>query len=375
MILTIDNIKHNYGNTQFNYNTEISDGITGIFGCSGAGKTTLMNILCGIQKPNSGKLIFGNNIFFDDEKKINIPENKRNIGVVFQNNYLFPHLNVKQNLLYSTPYIKKKKKIIKFDILIDLLDIGHLLKSNPCQLSGGECQRVAIGRTLLSQPQLLLMDEPFSNLDKKRREEIISYLLQINYSFGIPILIISHDLEDLLKLTRNLMVVHNGEIQFSGNYQKIANTNYISDIAPYEYYLNIFELYYISYNEKEGLYYFSTDFELKNLFLKTQSCLFYNNLIPGKKVRFTISPDNIVLNSDIIKNVSTQNQIKGKVKKIINKKNSYFITMDCGIDLVAKVTKAAINKMNIKVGNIIYCMIKANAVEVVHIYDNRKNMN
>ena len=96
---------------------------------------------------------------------------------------------------------------------------------------------------------------------------------------------------------------------------------------------------------------------------------------PGKKVRFTISPDNIVLNSDIIKNVSTQNQIKGKVKKIINKKNSYFITMDCGIDLVAKVTKAAINKMNIKVGNIIYCMIKANAVEVVHIYDNRKNMN
>jgi molybdate transport system ATP-binding protein len=375
MILTIDNIKHNYGNTQFNYNTEIPDGITGIFGTSGAGKTTLMNILCGIQKPSSGKLIFRNNVFFDDKRKINIPENKRNIGVAFQNNYLFPHLNVKQNLLYSNPYIKKKKKMIDFDILIDLLDISHLLKNKPFQLSGGECQRVAIGRTLLSQPQLLLMDEPFSNLDKKRREEIISYLLQINHSFGLPIIIISHDLEDLIKLTRYLIVIHNGEVKFSGNYQNNANYNLMPDLIPREYYLNTFELYYTGYNENEGLYYFSSDFELKNVFLKTQSYLFNNKLIPGKKVRFTVSPDNLVLNTDITNNTSMQNRIKGKVKKITNQNNSYYVTVDCGIDLVAKVTKAAVNKMNIRVGNIIYCMIKANAVEVIHIYDSRKNMN
>ena len=375
MILTIDNIKYNYGNTQFKYNTEIPDGITGIFGNSGAGKTTLMKILCGIEKPKSGKLIFRKNVFFDDKRKINVPENKRNIGVVFQDNYLFPHLNIKQNLLYSTPYIKNKRKIIEFEVLINLLDIGHLLKKKPYQLSGGECQRVAIGRALLSQPQLFLMDEPFSNLDKKRREEIISYLLKINHRFGIPILIISHDLEDLLKLTRYLLVIHNGEIQFSGNYRKITNNSFISNILSNGYYLNTFELYYTGYNENEGLYYFSIDCKLKNLFLKTQSYLFNNNLIPGNKVRFTISPDNIVLNSNIGYNISTQNQIKGKVKKITSSNNSYFIIVDCGIDLAVKVTKAAINKMNIRIGNIIYCMIKANAIDVVHVYDNKRNMN
>ncbi len=368
MNLRIENIKHNFGAVHFHYNADISDSITGIFGFSGSGKTTLMNIIGGIETPKSGHIAFNNRVLFDRERKINLPENKRNIGIVFQDNYLFPHLNVQQNLLYSKPYVKDRKQVITFNTVVELLDIEPLLNKKPLQLSGGERQRVAIGRTLLSQPELLLMDEPFSNLDRNRRKQIISYLLKINNQFGIPLLIISHDLEDILKLTRSFLIINNGEVLAAGNYLDIADRGAAPDIISHKRYINILELYHTSYQEDENLNFFSTEKNLSKPLLKTNSNWFSNKQFQGRKVRLCIYPDDIALNGEPIENTSIQNQLKGIVSKIRYKDNSCFVTVDCGVDLVAEVTDSSVKKMQIEIGRPVYCLIKAKAIEVIHIF-------
>ncbi len=259
---------------------------------------------------------------------------------------------------------------MSFDTVLELLDIHHLLDKKPCQLSGGERQRVAIGRTLLSQPELLLFDEPFSNLDRDRRKQIISYLLKINHQFGIPLIIISHDLEDILKLTQSMLIINKGTVQAYGNYLDIADSGVANDIISHKRYINILELYHVTYNADEYINTFSTDKDFTMPLLKTNSSRFSNSQFRGKKVRLCIYPDDIALTCEPVKNISIQNQLKGTVRKISFKENSYFVTVNCGIDIVAEVTKSAIEKIGIQPGKSIYCLIKAKAIEIIYIYEN-----
>lgn len=367
MNLRLENIRHNYASTSFSFNGSIQNGMTGVFGYSGAGKTTLLNILCGIVVPKSGRISFNDKVFFDQKKKINLPVNKRNIGVVFQDNFLFPHLNIKRNLLYSDKYNKNKPMVVKYRDVIELLDLDNLLDKRPMELSGGERQRVSIGRALLSQPELLLLDEPFSNLDRKRRMQIISYLLMINEAFNIPMLIISHDLEDMLKLTQSLLVVKNGEIMASGKYLEIADSGLVPDIIEHKRFINIPEVYHSSIQVRESLNLFSFNEKLQDPMLKTNTQCFSSSL-KGKKVRLGIYPDDIALTDRPVPSISIQNQMKGRVTKIRTINNSFFVTLDCGMELVAEVTRSAVDQMNICPGKTVYCLIKAKAIEVVHVF-------
>jgi molybdate transport system ATP-binding protein len=350
---------------------EITNSITGVFGLSGSGKTTLMNIICGIETPKSGRLTFNDRVFFDKEKKIAVPANKRNIGVVFQEHYLFPHKTIKANLCYSKRYIKGKQEMISFDQVVDLLEIRPLLEKKPAQLSGGERQRVAIGRTLLSQPDLLLMDEPFSNLDRNKRKQIISSLLKINNQFGVPLLIISHDLEDILKLTRSLLIIDNGEVLASGEHLEIGDLGLAPSLVTPRRFLNIFELYHLLYSKEEELHEFSLS-KGTGPVLKTSSKWFKEGIEKDNKVRFCIYPENIALNNQRIKHTSVQNQIKGIVSHVRYTEKSCFVSVDCGIVLVAEITRASLKKLDIQVGEPIYCMIKAKAIEVLHIYSTKQ---
>jgi molybdate transport system ATP-binding protein len=225
MKLKIEDIHFSHGPEEFNYRAELTQQITGVFGYSGSGKTTLLNLVCGILTPSSGRLELNGKVYFDKALGINIPVQRRNFGVVFQENLLFPHLSVRKNLLYSRPSKAENHTGICFRELLELLDLGDLLRKKPHQLSGGECQRVAIGRSLLSQPELLLMDEPFANLDRSRRVEIICYLRQLTRELKIPLIIISHDLEDLLKLTNSLLVIQDGQIKDAGRFEDLAYTD------------------------------------------------------------------------------------------------------------------------------------------------------
>lgn len=368
MELNIDHISCTLGENSFSYHACLNDSITAVFGLSGSGKTTLLNLICGTLRPHTGRLVFNDRVFFDAHKRINLPENKRNVGVVFQENALFPHLSVKQNLLYSRPYIKKRRQRTAFDTVVELLDLAPLLARRPAQLSGGERQRAAIGRTLLAQPELLLMDEPFSNLDKKRRAQIISYLLKINQLFDIPLLIVSHDLEDILRLSRSFLIVDQGRVAASGSYPDIADSGLVPDLIGYRQYINLVDLWHTAWLADENINHFSLKAGTDLPVLRTNSQGFADSRYHGHKARLCIFPDDIALTAAPVSASSFQNQLPGTVTAVRHRENSCFVTIDCGLTLIAEITCASAARMKLQPGAPVWSLIKAKAIEVVHVF-------
>ena len=187
-------------------------GVTALYGPSGSGKTSIVNMLAGLVRPDEGHISCNGVCLFDSGKRIDLPPEKRRIGYVFQEGRLFPHLKVKTNLTYGMRLVPAKHRKIHPDQVVSLLGIGHLLERRPKNLSGGEKQRVAIGRALLVSPSLLLMDEPFASLDRERKEELLPYIAAISKEFATPILYVSHALPEIRELTDTVIFLENGRV-------------------------------------------------------------------------------------------------------------------------------------------------------------------
>ena len=292
----------------------------------------------------------------------------RNIGYVFQENHLFPHLSVKKNLLYSNPYIKDKAKYISFEDVVNLLDIAPLLNKNPRQLSGGERQRVAIGRALLSQPRLLLLDEPFSNVDCSKRKQIISYLLRINNHFQIPMVIISHHLEDILKLTRKIVIIEDGEATASGDVFNIIKNGEKPELIRPKKYQNTFTVAFKRYSKTENTY--NTLYNKKiDIKISNHSKLLNESIKLETRIQLSLRPIDIALSIEQHDGISIQNQLKGAVKQIIYNTEGIFCVVDCGFELFVEISQGIINSLYLHEGQEIYCQIKANDFDVVHVFD------
>lgn len=367
MNLVFQNVKHRLDKQTFAYDATIESHITGVFGPSGAGKTTFLNLIAGLQNPSSGEIRFNDDILYRKNPKREVRSYNRNIGVVFQSGCLFPHLNVEQNLLYSTKHNKTKRKFIDFETVVDILQLNNLLFKKPVKLSGGEKQRVAIGRALLSQPRLLLLDEPFSSLDHQKRKEIIRYLLKINHHYNLPMIIISHDLADILRLTKQMVIIKNGGIKSVGNYLDIAQSVLVRDIIKYNQFLNVFDAYYYSCQNCEQLCAF-TPLRSEGTRLMVNSGINKKLKGHGTKVRFCIRPDDIALSNHLLNGVSIQNQLNGVIVDIIHTPQSSFVKIDCGYSFISEVTQTAINKMDLKKGNKINVLIKSKAIETVTVF-------
>ncbi len=185
-------------------------GIVALFGPSGVGKTSVLNMVAGLLRPDSGRIVIGGDCLFDSAASIDKPVARRQCGYIFQEARLFPHMTVRANLLYGQRARGRSSTRpipYAFDAIVALLAIGHLLDRWPSSLSGGEAQRVAIGRALLSQPAFLLMDEPFSSLDEARRREIVAMIVHLHRETAIPILYVSHDREEIGWLTGEVVTL------------------------------------------------------------------------------------------------------------------------------------------------------------------------
>ncbi len=176
-----------------------------LFGPSGCGKTTIINMLAGNLKPCSGRIRLNNQWIFHSELNIDLPPEKRRFGYVFQEGRLFPHLSVKANLNYGRKLLSPQLRRIDFDQVVEMLGIEHLLNRRPSKLSGGEKQRVAIGRSLLMSPLLLLMDEPLASLDNQCKSEILPFIATITRELSIPVVYVSHAMEEIKYLTDNII--------------------------------------------------------------------------------------------------------------------------------------------------------------------------
>ena len=197
-------------------------GVTALFGRSGAGKTSIVNMVSGLLKPDQGRIEVDGHVLFDSAAGIDLPPWKRRIGYVFQEGRLFPHLTVRRNLLYGSRFTPATERYLTVDQVIGLLDLGALLKRRPQSLSGGEKQRVAVGRALLSNPRALLMDEPLASLDVLMKKEILPYIERLD-EMGIPILYVSHSLDEVSRLARNLVLVSKGRVAASGGVEQVLS--------------------------------------------------------------------------------------------------------------------------------------------------------
>ncbi len=197
-------------------------GVTGIIGPSGAGKSMLLHTIAGLQHPDEALITFGHQVLTDTSRRINLPPEKRRIAYVFQDALLFPHLTVAQNLDYSARR-RGGLSTVPRDNVIDLLGLEPLLARRPHHLSGGEAQRVSIGRALLSDPQLLLMDEPLSALDPRRRADIMPFIEALHRRLDLPVLYVSHNIDEITRLADRVVVLHQGAVAASGDVAVVLN--------------------------------------------------------------------------------------------------------------------------------------------------------
>jgi len=211
-MLSVDVEKH-IGDFSLAARFETAAGVTALFGPSGAGKTTVVNMIAGLLTPDRGRIALGDTVLFDAATRTNVPAHRRRIGYVFQEGRLFPHLTVAQNLDYGRRMSGLPADPAETDRVIGLLNIQPLLDRRIAKLSGGERQRVAIGRALLMRPRLLLLDEPLASLDARRKSEILPYLERLRDEGGIPMVFVSHHAEEVRRIATSVVWLDAGKVK------------------------------------------------------------------------------------------------------------------------------------------------------------------
>lgn len=205
--------QYQHADFSLNVELEMQQSLLGIVGVSGSGKSTLLKNIVGLFKPDQGYIQFNQHILVDTRQNIHLPMHRRKIALIFQQALLFPHLNVKQNLCYAEKWLAPPERKFQFDDIVDLLDLNGLIQRKARQLSGGEAQRVSIGRALLSSPNLLLLDEPLTGLDVQLKQQILPFFKRMKDELNVPMIYVSHHLEELEYLEADTLQLSHGKLQ------------------------------------------------------------------------------------------------------------------------------------------------------------------
>lgn len=323
----------------------------GIFGESGSGKSTLVGMLAGLLEPDSGEIILDGECLFSSAGRINIRPEQRRIGMVFQQHCLFPHLNVNNNLLYGFNRCPAEYRSIDFNALVEILKLEGLLGRDVANLSGGEKQRVALGRAILANPRLLLMDEPLSALDDSLRFQIIPYLKSVSEQFGIPYLFISHSLIEMRLMADTALVFDKGAMVGQMSSEQLAR-NRMGD-SPVGY-INLLKLGPPS--PSAGL--FAYPWGAARLLLSAGS--------ERDSSTAELSSKDIILFKQHPEATSARNLLECSVRSLFSSGRKIGVELECaGNTLIAEVVQDAVNELNITPGSTIYAAVKASAFRML----------
>ena len=332
--------------------------VIALFGVSGAGKSTVINTLSGVLLPDYGHISIDDSVFLDTSTRQNISPRRRRIGQIFQDGRLFPHMSVKRNLTYAR-WAGWRKKTQSFDDVVSLLGIDHLLSRRPHELSGGEQQRVALGRALLSDPRLLLMDEPLTGLDYERKAEILPYLERLAHEFGIPIIYVSHDLDEIIRLADYLVLLENGRAKAKGPIGEILPKVHGQFAAGVQTPVSLISASFQRIDHIYGMTVLSCGRQefIVPIILQEQTTP-YRVRIDSRDVALALSrPDQ----------TSMQNILSGKIM-IVEKVSESAADISVNIDgqvVVSRVTLKAVDELNLKVEQQVFLMVKSVAVDGV----------
>lgn len=329
--------------------------VTALFGPSGAGKSTLASCLAGLIVPDRGRVSLDGVELFNSETGTKVAPECRRIGYVFQDARLFPHMTVKANLEYGLSRTRKEDRLVDFDHITGLLDIRGLLSRRPRTLSGGEKQRVAFGRAVLISPRLLIMDEPLAALDAARKSEILPFIERLRDELAIPIIYVSHAIEEILRLADEVVVIAEGKVVNTGPAVATLNTATIvhgADGDP----ASVIEATIDAERPGDGLT--ALSFGQQRLFVPA---------IPGRagdRVRLRIRARDVALALNRPRDISVLNILPGRITEITSGEDGHAdVRLDIGGGLWARVTRHSANELALKRGQEVYALIKSVAID------------
>lgn len=359
-------VRLKHGQFKIDAKLDAGPGVTALFGRSGSGKSTLVHLLAGLLNPDEGIIRVGGKTMFDSTQNINVPPQDRHVGCVFQDARLFPHLSVAKNLKFGMNRLPPAQHADTFDQVIDVLGLDHLLTRRPALLSGGEKQRVAIGRALLSNPNLLLMDEPLANLDSARKNEILPYIERLSGTFGIPVVYVSHNIDEVVRLADTLALVDEGSIRAQGPVQDIMARLDLSPLTGRYEAGAVLNLLVDAHDEHCGL----TQLNLQGHPLYTP----HIGLKPGQNVRLRIRARDVSLALTPPKNTSILNQLPVIITDVKSGDGPHVelalsVQSGAGYEtephqiLLARITKKSFQDLDLGIGTSAHALIKAVAID------------
>jgi len=326
-----------------------ASGITVVFGPSGSGKTTLLRCLAGLEK--SGKMELAGQVLQDEN--ISIPVNLRAIGMVFQESRLFPHLKVRENLLYGYKRTPLNSRRLHLEDIGRVLSLEKLQERSIDKLSGGEKQRVALGRALLTSPKLLLMDEPLAALDAQRKTEIIPFIRKVEKELSIPIIYVTHSMSEVLQLVDTMVILKDGKVVKYGPVGKVFSDIQLRESIGDEHSGAVLDTKVLEHD---------TDYGITRLdFMGQELSVPIQDISPGQVLRVHIHSKDVSLATQPPEGLtSVLNILKTKVKKIVeNIGYSVDIELDAGRPLLATITRKSLSNLNLRPGQSVYAYIKA----------------
>jgi molybdate transport system ATP-binding protein len=328
-------------------------GVIALFGRSGSGKTTLVNVIAGLLAPDEGEIRLGDEVLTDTRRGIAVPVERRRIGYVFQDTRLFPHLTVADNLRYGEKRAAAAAAVIGFEEVLALLGLEALLARRPRQLSGGERQRVALGRALLARPRLLLLDEPLAALDAARREEVLPYLVALRDRLSIPMVYVSHDFEEVLRLATHLVLLEGGRVLADGPVDEMSLSRELQSIVGPELVGAVVEGLVTRLNPAEGT---------AQLAVGTGTLQVSLRDVPlGASVRLQLLARDVILATQPVQGLSVRNALASTIIAVSDDDfGAVLVRLDVGGAIVlARITQAARRALGLQPGDAVWTLIKA----------------
>jgi len=334
-------------------------GISILFGASGAGKTTVLDCVAGLNAPDSGSIIAGELTLFDRAAGVNLPVARRRVGYVFQDLALFPHLTVEKNVAYGLRNCTRANRQKRVAAMLESFGIQHLSRRKPAEISGGEKQRVALARALVTDPQVLLLDEPLAGLDAPTKSKILDDLRAWNEAHGIPILYVTHSREEVFALGERVFVLEDGRIVAQGSPHEVMTAPRQETVAQLTGFENVFEAVVVSAHEDRG----------------TMTCLLEGSTVEietpllrapvGSRLLVGIRAGDILLATVEPRGLSARNIIPGRVASLAQRDVIVVTKVDCGVEVEVHLTLAARDSLQLSSDRPVWLVVKTHSCHLM----------
>ena len=343
----------------FDVSVDAPAGITILFGPSGAGKSTLLDCLSGLLRPDAGRIVVAERVLFDSAKRIDVLPQKRRIAYVFQSLALFPHLTVEQNIQYGLRDIPDQDRRRRIEEILQAFGVEHLRKRKPAQISGGERQRTALARSLVTEPRLLLLDEPLTGLDAELKAAIVEDLRAWNAARRIPILYVTHSREEVDALGERVIAIDNGHVVGHGAPMDVLDAPRRKRLAQAAGFENLLEATVLDLREQDGV---------MRLRLGASACEIEAPLAhasAGERVKVAVRAGDILLAAERPRGLSARNVIEGRMASLEQRGTMCIARVDCGVMFVVHITPGAARTLQLAAEKPVWLVLKTHSCHLV----------